>query len=507
MNTSYRILHVEDSPDEAELVTLALRNTPFAGAVTRVDSEPDYLAQLEAEMPDAILCDYHMPRFSAERALQILSERGLDIPFIVVSNHIGQGEAVIAMQNGASDYLSKGDLDRLPKAIGSAIERRDVRRDKTRAVEALRRSEVMRRGILDSIAARIALLDVSGVVVAANKAWEEFDTSRTAMGLATPRAGTNYLRVLEEALGRGNSFARDLARGIRAVGVREKRAYSMEYALDVGGAPRWYLALVMPLEGSDHGVVMSHLDVTDRVVAHLALQDAHKRVKALSSRVLAVQEEERRAISLELHDDVGQILGALKIGLHRLACGPVEGQPALVAECLAAADSALAKLRHLSHELRPPQLEQLGLEDALRWLAERQAAATGLQVRFKSAGLAERRLPASLESTCYRIVQEGLNNAARHAKSTSIVVSVESDGQLLKLSVHDDGVGFDEKAARERSPRSGSLGLVSMEERAQFAGGRLKIRSVVGGGTTVSAIFPLPGSRQVAPEETAAAGA
>lgn len=492
MNTSFRIVHVEDSPDDAELVALALRDTPYATAMPRVETESEYVAQLEAGVPDVILCDYQMPRFSAERALEILAERRLDVPFIVVSHHVDESAAIIAMQQGAADYLSKGNLRRLPKAIASAIERRDARRERQRALDVLRRSESMRRGILDSLLSRLALIDGTGTILTVNRAWEDFDTARTSMGIATPRPGANYLDALQEMPGRSNGFARDLARGIQAVSAREKASFSMEYQIDVDSAPHWYWARVNPLAGSDSGVVVSHLDVTDRVVAHLALREANRRMQALSGRILAVQEEERRAISRELHDDVGQTLGALKIGLHRLARAPAEGLPALVAECLQAADSALEKLRHLTHELRPPQLDQLGLEEALQWLAERQHAATGLEIQFKRGGLGSHRPPPALESACYRIAQEALNNAARHAQATLIRVSLESDGRLLKLSVHDNGIGFDESSARARILKGDSLGLISMEERAQLAGGRVKIRTVAGSGTTISAIFPLP---------------
>jgi len=266
--------------------------------------------------------------------------------------------------------------------------------------------------------------------------------------------------------------------------------FSMEYQGNTGSGTRWYVARAMPLEGSDEETVISHSDVTDRMLSHVALDDANKRLRALSKRLLAVQEDERRAISRDLHDDVGQTLGALKIGLHRLATAGAEEQPALLAECLGAASEALERLRQLAMDLRPPQLDQLGLREALEWLAQRQSAASGLPVTCRFTGIDER-VPAALESTCYRIVQEALNNATRHAQATAITIAVESDGTLLKLAVRDEGVGFDEKAARMRVQRTGSMGLMGMEERAQLAGGRLRIRSVIGAGTTVSAIFPL----------------
>src|SRR5688572_26766459 len=99
---AYKILHVEDSPDDAELIARALSRAGVEAAIDRVDTEPQFAAALDRASPDVILCDYDLPSFSAERALEIMSARGLDIPFIVVSNHIGQSAPVIAMQAGAS---------------------------------------------------------------------------------------------------------------------------------------------------------------------------------------------------------------------------------------------------------------------------------------------------------------------------------------------------------------------------------------------------------------------
>jgi signal transduction histidine kinase len=203
-----------------------------------------------------------------------------------------------------------------------------------------------------------------------------------------------------------------------------------------------------------------------------------------------VQEEERRAISRELHDDVGQSLSALKIGLHRLE-QEASRPSAVLSECVAVAGTTLERLRQMALELRPPQLDQLGLEEALEWLAERQRKATGLSVVCRFHGIENRRPPATLESACYRIAQEGLNNAARHAQAKNVRIQVDADSGLLRLAIHDDGVGFDAEAARQRSGRCGHLGLISMEERARLAGGRLKLRSVAGAGTTLTAIFPL----------------
>jgi signal transduction histidine kinase len=206
--------------------------------------------------------------------------------------------------------------------------------------------------------------------------------------------------------------------------------------------------------------------------------------------VLSIQEEERRSVSRELHDDIGQSLTALKIGLHRLAQRAGDEHKELIAECLAISGTTLDKLRNLSLKLRPPQLDQLGLEDALEWLASRQNGTTGLDVGCEFVGL-EDRLPAKFESVCYRIAQEALNNATRHASARQIRIRVERNDGLLTLEVRDDGTGFDMDAARKKAIKSGSLGLISMEERAQLAGGKFEARSVVGSGTTILATFML----------------
>ena len=233
-------------------------------------------------------------------------------------------------------------------------------------------------------------------------------------------------------------------------------------------------------------------DITARKQAQAALEYANKRLRVLSERVLDIQEEERRSLSLELHDDLGQSLIALKIGLHRLGLGPGldAGKITLLGECVAVTGSIQERLRELAIQLHPPQLVQLGLHEALRGLVNRQREMTGLAIRYRSEGLGDERLPVAMEGACYRICQEALNNATRHAKGTVIEIEMTAHEGQLKLEIRDDGVGFDRRAQAEGVLASGSLGLISMEERARLAGGRLEIRTGPGSGTRVTALFP-----------------
>ena len=476
---SYHLLLVEDSPEDAELLRFELDKAPSAFSITRVENEAEYSAQLESCPPDVILCDYALPHFSAERALEITRARNMDLPFIIVSHHLDETAAVVAMQQGASDYLPKRNLGRLPKAIEAAVDRNKARRERINAQEALRKSEEIRRGMLDTLPSCIALIDAEGTIVMVNKAWERFDDGRGTTAREGLRCGDNYF----------NAVSGTLAEGVKAVVAGRQSFFTMEYDIHRPIGSTWHVMGVMPLEGDAAATMVWHRDVTDSVIGRAALQNANARLQTISKRMLALQEDERRAISRELHDDVGQTLGALKIGLHRLASAAPGDAPALVAGCLQAADQALDKLRLLAMDLRPPQLDQLGLGDALEWLAQRQSAACGIRVDCELEGF-HARPPPAVESACYRIVQEALNNAARHAGASLVTIEVESDGASAKLAVRDDGRGFDVAAARVRVVRSGSMGLIGMEERAQLAGGKLTVRSAAGKGTTVSAVFP-----------------
>ena len=232
-------------------------------------------------------------------------------------------------------------------------------------------------------------------------------------------------------------------------------------------------------------------DVTAGAKTRAALERANERLRILSRRFLAVQEEERRAISNELHDDVGQSLVALRIGLHRLAGNLGGAQHGLLAECIEVVDAVQDKLREISVELHPPQLDQLGLPEALRWLVTRHGGMTGLAIECRINDVEGVSISTEVASACYRISQEALNNATRHSRASNIRLELESREGSLELCIGDDGVGFDELAKREVALQSGSLGLISMEERARLAGGRLKLHTSPGAGSRVVARFPL----------------
>ena len=226
----------------------------------------------------------------------------------------------------------------------------------------------------------------------------------------------------------------------------------------------------------------TNANITERKRAEEELARRTLQLEALSRRLIEAQEAERRAVARELHDDFGQVLTALKLNLQAQGRGD--------AESIALVDGAIARMRELAQDLRPPLLDELGLEASLRWYVEREAKRAGLASRLALAPLAQRP-PAAVETTCFRVAQEALTNVIRHAQAHVVDVELSAASGTLQLVVHDDGRGFDVSAARKRAAHGGSQGLLSMQERVALAGGDLEIDSAPGRGTTVRARLPL----------------
>jgi len=220
-----------------------------------------------------------------------------------------------------------------------------------------------------------------------------------------------------------------------------------------------------------------------------AIQNAQlfEQSQMVSRQLIEAQEDERRRISRELHDQIGQILTAVKMNLYTVHqyCKATEAG-SYVKDNIEAVDQALRLVRDLSIDLRPPLLDDLGLVTALRWYIDRFARRTALDVDvIIDLDDDNERFSRELETTCFRIAQEALTNIARHAQATQIVVQLARNGNNLVLIVKDDGVGFDPEGLQKYAPRVATLGLVSMQERAHAAGGAVEVSSATAKGTEV----------------------
>jgi len=215
--------------------------------------------------------------------------------------------------------------------------------------------------------------------------------------------------------------------------------------------------------------------------------EARGQLKNLSARLVETQEEERRVLSRELHDEVGQSLSAILVGLSNLSAAiranAREHMDSEVTALRRIVEGTVKMVRNITLLLRPSMLDDLGLIPALEWQAREASRQTGLRVDVAAAGVTAE-LPDEFKTCIYRLVQEALHNVTRHAIAASVRIVVQQEPGRLLLSVQDDGQGFDVR-------RSRGLGLLGMEERVAHLGGTLQLKSEPGSGTLISVALPL----------------
>ncbi len=216
-------------------------------------------------------------------------------------------------------------------------------------------------------------------------------------------------------------------------------------------------------------------------------------LRALTNSVARAQEDERRRVSLELHDGITQLCCAIQFQSQALleSLATRDGSEVQAAEELRdMAGSAAREVERVSHNLRPSALDQLGLAAAMGDFGKEFTARTGIGVTLTCTE-PTLRMPAETEMVLYRIFQEALRNAEKHANAKQITVELTLDGLFIQLAIRDDGCGFDPDHRPARRKGLGGLGLVSMRERASFVGGEVKVTSVLRSGTEIQVRIPI----------------
>jgi signal transduction histidine kinase len=245
---------------------------------------------------------------------------------------------------------------------------------------------------------------------------------------------------------------------------------------------------VRDVNGTIIGASKIARDVTAAKRAELAMRE-----REMMGRLVDAQEGERHRIARDLHDHLGQQLTALRLKLESLKA-KVAADPALAEEVAATQEYASRidlDINYLAWELRPTELDQLGLTDSLRSFVREWSKTYGIDAEFHTSKEKNGRYDPELETNLYRIVQEGLNNILKHAGATSVSVLLEQRDDLLVLIIEDDGSGFDPEVRKRNGSSGKGLGLVGMRERTALLGGTLEIESRPGEGTTVYARVPV----------------
>jgi len=493
-----RVLYAEDDTQISQMVQLYFMSGASDYILEVVNSGRKCLERMETDRFDVVMVDLMMPELDGLEVLGRLSARRDPTPVIMVSGHGQNDLAVQALRAGAVDCIDKNSTE-----FRNIVEivRRVHARHQPPPVDGLTAEPQEARVVL------VESSEIESMVVG-----KFFTRSAPGLRLVSVKPGS-FEADLEsqpgcEAVvlgpGLGNELALELLRKIRSrstdlpiivvsatprsetavatfklgaqdflakkEGYQLELVFSLNNALKHAASARLNARLTRELAGLNHSL-------EEQVAGRT------RELRALSGRLLQIQEGERRAIARELHDQIGQMLTGLRFQLEAGIKGGAK-----LGDALGLTDEILRYVRTLTLQLRPRILDDLGLQPALEWHLDLFRRQTGMIVGCEFA-LPSGRLPGEIETAVFRIVQEALTNIARHARGAETTVTViRTADENLIVEIIDRGPGFEvERALTKRD----SLGLAGLVERVHLAGGRIEIVSHAGRGTRIHAEFPL----------------
>lgn len=374
------------------------------------------------------------------------------------------------------------EFENQPATVGIALDTTE----RKRAEEALRESQQLLELVLATLPVGVSVMNRAGDIILTNAA-----SNRIWGDLPIARGTERWARSKGWWHDSGNSIAPSEWASVRALSAGQT---SLNELIDIetyDGRRKTIQNSSAPIRKTDGvivGAVIVNEDVTERVYAEKALRESAQRLQYLSRRLLTVQEEERRHLSRELHDEFGQLLATITLHLHAAKAAAGEAAQSSLDESMALLQRAGAQVRGLALELRPTMLETGGLEPTLRWLAEQHQQRTGIPTQVVGHVSDVSGDPAI---AAFRVAQEALTNVVRHARAQRVWIELSPRDGLLELVVRDDGVGFDVRQTLERAAGAGNLGLLGMKERVEILGGTLQIDSRPGQGTRIRIALPL----------------
>lgn len=463
------VLIVEDDVHTANYLKLNLERGGYRIVGVAQDGA-QALHLEESTFPDALIMDILLPGEidGIETAQRIRARRDVPVLYLTASND-PQLFARAKITDPSAYLLKPFNQRELLLAVELAIERHRLRQQREQVLTARISSllETMTDGF-----------------IALDRQWRYIFVNRRAGEILNRQPELLIGKIIWEEFPEsvGQPFFHSYQQAMQENVALQTESYYAPW-------DRWFENRIFP---NEDGICVYFQEITDRKRSALALAAANQRLQGLSARLLHVQEEERRTLARELHDELGQSLTALKISLQSLGLGVHDDVlQTRLATAVSIADAALGQARQMSLNLRPPQLDDLGLAAAIRWNLERQACLAGLDARFSAENVPEG-LPEAVVIAAYRISQEALTNILRHARARTVRMRLASvpgeNSPELCLLIQDDGAGFDPE---QLAPGQSSMGILSMQERAALAGGRLEIDTSPGQGCTVRAFFPL----------------
>lgn len=370
------------------------------------------------------------------------------------------------------------------KAKNEALEQENAERHRTE--ESLRSSRELLELVLSALPVGVTVTDRRGDILTANAA------SKTIWGDIIVQGQERWAASKGVWHHSGQRIAPSEWASARALSEGRVSLNELIEIETIDGQPKIIQKSAVPIRAVDGeivGAVVVNEDVTEQVRTQSALRESADRLQRLSRRLLTVQEEERRHIARELHDEFGQLLIGLGLQLGAARRSSREVTHRIIDDSVRLIDSAIEQLRNLVADLRPSMLDRAGLDAALEWLTQHFARRSGLCVTL-AGKIGE--VPDVLAIGCFRVVQEALTNVARHAGARNVWIELKRNESAAEIEVRDDGVGFCVENALGGAADRGKFGLIGMSERAQLLGAELVLDAEPGRGTRVRLHIPIP---------------
>jgi signal transduction histidine kinase len=327
------------------------------------------------------------------------------------------------------------------------------------------------------VLSRVALIDSDGNIVAVNNGWKalarESGAAWNRVGL-----GANYLMVCRNAA--ASSTARKALQGIESVLQGKSAAFALDYSCQTILGLTHFRMSVIPVMYGQARAVIEHTDVSD--LRHSKEEDL-KRLQEFARRLIHAQEEERQRISQEVHDDLGHRIALLSFQVRQIIEQHSKNPSASIRDLhkiLDGINDFSTGLRNLSHNLYPPALRYLGIKAALQSLSQEFEKAYGIHIDLLIPA-AIPRLPADVELGVFRILQESLQNAAKHSGARKVKIVLANTNGEIRLNIFDMGCGFNKSDVGKKA----GLGILSMQQRALSIGASLDVNSSPGAGTEI----------------------
>jgi len=408
----------------------------------------------------------------------------------LLNRQVVRGEFVNKRKDGALVTIEGSAnpiLDENENIIGFLAIQRDITKRK-QAEEALEIAHEFQQSIIDGVADPIMVIGTEFQVIAANHAAREFSSGDKNGTLPIHCYQISHLRESPcDGIEHPCPLQQVQEMGQPVTVVHEHfQANGERRYVEVVASPLW------KMDGGFQGIIESLRDITDRKKAEEAVLQYTERLKALAAQLAEVEDAERQRLARELHDRVGQNLTALGINLNIIRMQIPEETPDSVhyhlADSLSLVEQTAERIRDVMANLRPPVLDDYGLVAALRWYGEKISRRIDIPITVEGEE-PDPRMNTRVENALFRIAQEALTNVAKHSQASHVKISVDMVGDILRLSVSDDGIGFDPQHLSETGDGQG-WGLLSITERAEAVGGQVRIVSSPNQGATVTVEVP-----------------